>query len=504
MSLFDNPIYYDDPIFGYLKKDYCPTRADICNNLQGFSVINGTGTSAGIPNCSGGSFTFTNDSYSSPSGCCVVDVSNQTCDDHYDPADIKFEGKFYDMGIDITDSSGNNRRSICHSAPIRKRNLVISDVIIIIVVSAVIVIIAAVVGACYEFIFKYGECKDCIYYKSNCENRKRLSIIDYMFPIDVCTYPYQECNKTTTTLTGGGLQKTGFISTYSEYASNGTKCITVHDVEVLKTKPFPYSLIDYANNYVKSELLRMPLRAFAIFFLYTVLLSRFIISKLLKALSITYQQTIKHNPLLSNIMFLFFTGILFNVIANYAEIPELNGANGYIIYFLIMIIAFSFSVSCVVGMLFLWHSPALIFEQYYRKCDIPRSFYKLVNYKKLFYTFYYYKENPNLLRRILYIFYDIFVLFGALIMVAFSLSIGLMGSTVAFLYMVTSLLFNMFYIPLSNIVEFLDIIKSHGNLLTILFCITILVASLNRLNNITTGILGGLLAIIILYKVLKN
>ena len=78
-----------------------------------------------------------------------------------------------------------------------------------------------------------------------------------------------------------------------------------------------------------------------------------------------------------------------------------------------------------------------------------------------------------------------------------------MGSTVAFLYMVTSLLFNMFYIPLSNIVEFLDIIKSHGNLLTILFCITILVASLNRLNNITTGILGGLLAIIILYKVLK-
>mgnify|MGYP006150831025 CR=1 FL=1 len=93
MSLFDNPIYYDDPIFGNLKKEYCPTRADICNNLQGFSVINGTGTIAEIPNCSGGSFTFTNDSYSSPSGCCMVDVSNETCDAYFDPADIKFEGK---------------------------------------------------------------------------------------------------------------------------------------------------------------------------------------------------------------------------------------------------------------------------------------------------------------------------------------------------------------------------------------------------------------------------
>ena len=89
-------------------------------------------------------------------------------------------------------------------------------------------------------------------------------------------------------------------------------------------------------------------------------------------------------------------------------------------------------------------------------------------------------------------------------MISLSLSVGLMGSTIAFLYIVASLLFNMFYIPLSNTVEFLDIIKSHGNLLTILFCVTILVGSLNRLNNVTTGILGGLLAVLILYKILKN
>jgi len=499
----DQPIYSDNPIFGTLPKTSgkCPARSDICNNLPGVSIIDSTYTD--IPLCSSGTFHFTNNINEAPNGCCVVDVSNEPCSAYF-TSDIKEENKFYDMGIDLTDISGTNRRSICHSAPIRKRNLVISEIVIVIVVSAIIVIITAIIGACYEFIFKYGECKDCIYYKSNCLNRKRLSVIDYMFPTDLCTYPYQECNKTNSVLTGGGPEKTGFISTYAEYAANGTKCITVHDVEVMKEKPFPYNLIDYANNNVKSELLRMPFRAFALFFLYTVLVSRILISKLLKRLSIVYQQTIKHSPVLSNFMFLCFTGILFNIIANYANIPELNGANGYILYVLIMIAAFSFSISTFVGMLFLWWAPSMAFETYYRQCDIPRSYYKLMNYKKMFFSAYEYKEKRLLHRVIGHIFLDILLIFPIMIMISFSLGIGLMSSTIAFLYIVASLLFNMFYIPLSNTVEFLDIIKSHGNLLTILFCVTVLIASLSRLNNVTTGIIGGILAVIILIKTLKN
>jgi len=498
----DQPIYSDNPIFGTLPKTSgkCPARSDICNNLPGVSIIDSTYTD--IPLCSSGTFQFTNNINEAPNGCCVVDVSNEPCSAYF-TTDIKEENKFYDMGIDLTDISGTNRRSICHSAPIRKRNLVISEIVIVIVVSAIIVIITAIIGACYEFIFKYGECKDCIYYKSNCLNRKRLSVIDYMFPTDVCTYPYQECNKTNSVLTGGGPEKTGFISTYAEYAANGTKCITVHDVEVMKEKPFPYNLIDYANNNVKSELLRMPFRAFALFFLYTVLVSRILISKLLKRLSIVYQQTIKHNPVLSNFMFLCFTGILFNIIANYANIPELNGANGYILYVLIMIAAFSFSVSTAVGMLFLWWYPSMAFENFYRQCDIPRSYYKLMDYKRMFYSAYQYKEKRLLYRVIGHIFLDILLIFPIMIMIAFSLGIGLMSATVAFIYITVSLLFNMFFIPLYNTVEFLDIIKSHGNLLTILFCVTILVASISKLNNVTTGILGGLLALLILYKTLK-
>jgi hypothetical protein len=70
--------------------------------------------------------------------------------------------------------------------------------------------------------------------------------------------------------------------------------------------------------------------------------------------------------------------------------------------------------------------------------------------------------------------------------------------------MSVSLIFNLLYVPLSNTIEFMDIIKSHGNLLTILFCLTVLMASLNKLDNITTGILGGLLGILILYTVMVN
>lgn len=504
MASLDQPIYSDNPIFGSLPKTSgkCPARTDICNNLPGASVIDATFTD--IPLCSSGTFHFTNNINEAPNGCCVVDVSNEDCSSYFATDIQKEDGKFYDMGIDLTDISGSNRRSICHSAPIRKRNLVISEVVILLVVSAIIVIITAVIGACYEFIFKYGECKDCIYYKSNCLNRKRLSVIDYMFPVEICTYPYQECNKTNSVLTGGGIEKTGFMSTYAEYAANGTKCITVHDVEVLKQKPFPYNLIDYANNNIKSEFFRMPFRAFALFFLYTVLLSRTLISILLKRLSIIYQQTIKHNPILSNFMFLCFTGILFNIIANYANIHELHGANGYILYVLVMIASFSFSVSCAVGMLVLWWYPSILFDKYYRQCDISRSYYKLMNYKKMFYSAYEYKVKRPFYKVIGHIFIDILLVFPIMIMISLSLGVGLMGSTLAFLYIVASLLFNMFYIPLSNTVEFLDIIKSHGNLLTILFCVTILVASLSRLNNVTTGILGGLLALLILYKILKT
>jgi hypothetical protein len=509
MTLFDYPIYSGDSIFGKLKKTQgtCPAKTDICNNFANSNyVIDGTVL---LPKCNAPTFSFTENKEESPNGCCVVDTSNDTCDSMLESKGItNIAGKYYDIGIDITDASGENQRSICHSAPIRQRTLVITDFITIIIASAVILILTAIVGGCYEFILKYGECKDCIYYKSTCANRKRLSVIDYMFPSVVCNYPYQECNKGTgtgtgeSTLTGGGPEKSGFISTYAEYTANGTKCITLHEVESKQTKPFPYNLIDYANDSIKLELIRIPIRAFALFFLYTALFTRQILSYILKKCSIKYQQVVKHNALISNIMFLFLTGILFNIIAKYTGISGLHGANGYIIYFLIMVSSIMFSLSCVAAMFVLWWYPSLVFEKYYIQCNIPRNYYRMVNIRKMFFSLT--DKKRSLGKRILFIIIDILLILPLIIVAMFSLSLGVFGSASAFIYLVLSLIFNMFYIPLSNTVEFLDIIKSHGNLLTILFCVTVLVASINKMNSITSGILGGLMAFIILYTLIRK
>lgn len=508
MTLSEYPIYSGDSIFGKLKKTQgtCPAKTDICNNFaNSFYVIDQT---ISLPLCSAASFNFTENKEESPSGCCVVDTSNDTCDSMLDIKGINnIPGKFYDIGIDLTDASGENQRSICHSAPIRKRTLVITDFITIIISSIVILVLTALIGGCYEFFLKYGECKDCIYYKSSCANRKRLSIIDYMFPTAVCSYPYQECNKTaavpgSSTLTGGARERSGFISTYAEYTANGTKCITLHDVENYKTKPFPYNLIDYTNEYIKLEFIRIPFRAFALFFLYTTLLSRLLISYVLKKSSIKYQQIVKHNAVLSNIVFLFLTGILFNIIASYTGITALNGANGYIIYFLIMLFSFAFGISCTAAMIMLWWYPSLVFEKYYIQCNIPRNYYKMVNIRKMFYSLT--DKKRTLAVRILYIILDILLVLPLFIVVLSSLCFGLFGSAIAFMYMILTLLINFFYIPLSNIVEFLDIIKSHGNLLTILFCVTVLIASINKMNSITSGILGALMAFIILYTLIRK
>lgn len=508
MTLSEYPIYSEDAIFGKLKKTQgtCPAKTDICNNFaNSFYVIDQT---ISLPLCSAASFSFTENKEESPSGCCVVDTSNDTCDSMLDIKGINnIPGKFYDIGIDLTDASGENQRSICHSAPIRKRTLVITDFITIIISSIVILVLTALIGGCYEFFLKYGECKDCIYYKSSCANRKRLSIIEYMFPTAVCSYPYQECNKTagvpgSSTLTGGARERSGFISTYAEYTANGTKCITLHDVENYKTKPFPYNLIDYANEYIKLEFIRIPIRAFALFFLYTTLLSRLLISYVLKKCSIKYQQVVKHNAVLSNIVFLFLTGILFNIIAKYTGITKLNGANGYIIYFLIMLLSFAFGISCTATMIMLWWYPSLVFEKYYIQCNIPRNYYKMVNIRKMFYSLT--EKKRSLAVRILCIILDILLVLPLFIVIASSLCFGLFGSAIAYIYMILTLLINFFYIPLSNIVEFLDIIKSHGNLLTILFCVTVLVASINRMNSVTSGILGVLMALVILYTLIRK
>ena len=132
----------------------------------------------------------------------------------------------------------------------------------------------------------------------------------------------------------------------------------------------------------------------------------------------------------------------------------------------------------------------------------------------LFYIYYKYDSTNYLLYKLLYpiwkyiidlynLITDILILAFIIVGLVLTLGTGILSSTFACIYMILSLLFNLFYIPLSNITEFSDILKEHSNLLTVLFCMTIIGSSFLSLDKTTTGIMCFILASIILIKSAK-
>ena len=102
------PIFNDDPIFGKkMKKTSCPAKSDICGNLPGISVLD----SFVIPKCNDTNFKFSLSKDDSPSGCCVVESSNNTCDT-YIPDSPNFTSDDYDTGIQFLDADKLNPRKI--------------------------------------------------------------------------------------------------------------------------------------------------------------------------------------------------------------------------------------------------------------------------------------------------------------------------------------------------------------------------------------------------------
>ena len=87
---------------------------------------------------------------------------------------------------------------------------------------------------------------------------------------------------------------------------------------------------------------------------------------------------------------------------------------------------------------------------------------------------------------------------------AISFSIGSTMNMISGFWLSITLLFNIFFIPLSNPLECFTILKSHADLLTILFCITVIGSSSLSLDRKTTGVMSMILFLIIIYKSLKG
>jgi hypothetical protein len=89
-----------------------------------------------------------------------------------------------------------------------------------------------------------------------------------------------------------------------------------------------------------------------------------------------------------------------------------------------------------------------------------------------------------------------------LIIAMYSLAFSLFGNMIALLYLHLYVIIGFFYVPFRDYSKLFKIIKSHGNILTILFCIIVVVASVNVLHPTSVGVIGGLLALIILYQLI--
>ena len=466
------PIFNDDPIFGKkMKKTSCPAKSDICGNLPGISVLD----NFVIPKCNDTNFKFSLSKDDSPSGCCVVESSNNTCDT-YIPDSPNFTSEDYDTGIQFLDADKLNPRKICHSAPIRQRTIKLQDFFITILISIVIILGTAILGACYEFWLKYGDGKvnsdnTQLQYKNKCN--KIISPIDYAFPSSISEYPYNSCG-------------------------NDSKLA------------FPYSIISYFNvkktgidaenfGYKCIRLYGLPVKSFSLNFLFTLLFSRKFLNFILLTLSETYKNI--KSPALKNIIFLFLTGIAFSVIAKYSGIEQFNNGAGYILYILAMIIVFAMIFTQFATNFVLYWSP-----EYYNKFEDKDDAGPPVlnkNYSLFSNIFYEVNTMPKE-TKLLNIVFNVCLGLLAIIPFLICLVTGLVGAIIGTFYMILSLLFNIFYIPLSNTSSFFTIITDHSELLTILVCISVLLSSVDSFDSTTSGILGGLVGLLILYKIITN
>ena len=363
----------------------------------------------------------------------------------------------------------------------------------------------------------------------------------------------------------GGEDKEGFNSKTIDFKSatnEKAKCITLHvDYEDSDYRAFPYSVADYVHNSDSYHIIKTPLKIFSFTFLYCVLLTRVFLNWILRNLSRGYGKNIK-SATAGNIVFLLLCGLLlpYSPIAIISLLLVIITA---IINTIGLIATFILCIRPRTG-LFL---PFFKFNQNSDNYEpeVLEDYYKVFNYKKYFYST---KDNPgilafslipiilliifaalnigegqsvvfqiiaygfvgalvlnlifsligfknnedgsfksniaNLLEKISAIFKNILLMFNLIIIFGFSLVGISIGSMFANAYMTLSTLFNFLYIPITQPLEFFDIMKDHADLLTILFCIGVIGSASFAFDKNTTGVMSGILVVLILYKISKG
>ena len=440
--------------------------------------------------------------------------------------------------------------NLCHTDSLQKiydkKNGEIQNLLLVIFISSLALLALGICGTCYEFWLKYGDSVDCLYYKSNCKNAgpqiiksngdttsSEISLIDYMYPNNISYYPYQRCLMTSDKFpsqSGGSKNEAaGFRSNYKQYALNNTRCIKVfQDKDKENKRPFPYNIADYANENINSEIIKMPFKSFSFHFLFPVLLSRIILNALLKSLSNTYQKTIEKNTFMKTLVFILSNGLLF-VLLGELGVGGLNSAIGPFTIVIGLTMIINFVMNLTPSTLLMLFPKTLFFiinggeKAMTKACkDIlikdsknilnndgigdPYAYYRIFGPN----NFYPISKGPNepgrsLSTRIFNFVKNFYMIIAIFFMFIVSMVTGIFSFILAILYLSSSVVFNTFYIPLSNPLEFFDLLKSHSQFLTLLYC-AFVVGGMKTMgfNNSTVAISSGVLGIIIIYKLLST
>ena len=84
----------------------------------------------------------------------------------------------------------------------------------------------------------------------------------------------------------------------------------------------------------------------------------------------------------------------------------------------------------------------------------------------------------------------------------YSIFIALLGNILALFYLHFYVIIGFFYVPISHYQELFTIVKSHGNILTLLFCMIVVLAGVKVLHPTSVGVIGGILGLLVLYKII--
>ena len=482
------------------------------------------------------------------SGCCsklhTIPDGVQHDDDcpsgHYTFLDVSYNGNYYNIC-----NASPQTESLLKNLANRKPGLV--KFILYSLIAIMILLVITIVGCSYQFWFNYGSSIDCLYFQSRCDNRgekgDKATLNEIAFPDSLLYFPYQPClpcsrypttktNKSESNIYGGTFKvgnqkKEEFVGRYKEYYIEDKKCITLDDEEIENcVRPFPYNLPDIANN-IGSPYIKLLLKMIAFSFIIPLLLFRRIFAFIFSKLSLSYQKNIKPNKYANTFTFLVLSGLIGPILALTGSTDlGLHFFSPYTFISLIFIFCGLINpIILIISIIFVL-LPSKLIRILAKKTDKMQTdddtFYKYfphgnkentIKYYQLFSSdlFYpiqaviidkYEKYHGKKIRTIaMNILCNLILFFLFLITLSIGLTFAGISCGLAYIYFLISTIIKLFYYPLTNSIEFYDIMKSHSNTLTLIFCVLVFVAASQSLHVKTRGFMGAALAVIFAIKI---